>query len=230
MGSVNWAANPQKRREGLIALCFLLLAATSANASTMLVSNFGPGNIYNANTADFWVTPSNPVVGDPIGFVDPSNSYYNLVQVQVGADLVTGATKNGVYNEVNVGFWESPTNNLNDAVQVQSWNFVTPSQSSLYTLTSNGDIVIKPGQYYFLTGNVLPSPIPATAQALWAYQWGTPETVTQTEAPGQSGYIPIFAISVAADDPEPQTVLLAAAGLALVALAAKRRGLRRQSS
>ncbi|HTX35118.1 MAG TPA: PEP-CTERM sorting domain-containing protein [Bryobacteraceae bacterium] len=203
-----------------ITALWMMAAGVPAGASTMIVSNFGPGNSYNTNTSDFWVTPSLPEVGDPIEFIDPSNMYYTLIQIQVGDGLLSGSTTGGgVYNAVNVGFWESSTSNLSSAVEIESWNLLTPAmqQSDLFTLTSDTNPVIKPDDYYFVTVNVLPDPTPATAQALWAWQWNTVtpaenETV-ESDDDGYEGLPPIFAISADPDDPEPASVVLMAAGI-----------------
>ncbi len=201
---------------------WIVAAGVPACASTMIVSNFGPGNGYNTNAGDYWVTPSLPEVGDPIEFIDPSNMYYTLIQIQVGVDLLSGSTTGGgVYNAVNVGFWESSTNSLSSAVEIESWNLLTPAMQDgdLFTLTSDSNPVIKPDQYYFVTENVLPDPTPPTAQALWAWQWNTVtpaenETAAGSDDDGYEGLPPIFAISADPDDPEPASMLLMAAGIA----------------
>ncbi len=190
----------------------------------MLVSNFGQGNVYNTNPGDYWVTPSNPVVGDPIGFIDPSNTYYSLMQIQIATDLAIGAGTAAAYNEVSVGFWESPTNNLSGAVEVESWNLVTPANqpNAIYTLTSSANPIIKPDEYYFITENVLPNPGPAAAQSAWGWQWTTiPESENEDAEPGMP---PIFAISGDPDAPEPRSAWLVAAGIAgFLILQARRR-------
>jgi hypothetical protein len=218
-----------------LAVSVLVLAELPLRASTMIVSDFGPGNSYNVNTSDFWAEPSAPEVGDPIGFIDPSNMYYTLIQIQVGNNLVSGATAGGGYNAMNVGFWESSTNNLSSAVEVESWNLLTPAmqQSDIFTLTSDVNPIIKPDEYYFITENVLPDPTPASAQALWAWQWNTitraeNESNVQSDDGGPDGPS-IFAISADPDDPEPQNALLVAAGMGVLFLLAKRRARRRVS-
>jgi len=211
----------------------LLLTGLPLGASTMIVSNFGPGNTYNVNTSDYWVTASTPEVGDPIGFIDPSNMYYTLIQIQVGDNFVSGATTGGgVYNAMNVGFWESSTNNLSSAVEIESWNLLTPAmqQGDLFTLTSDVNPVIKPNEYYFVTENVLPNPTPPAADTLWAWQWNTvtpAEYESEVNDDGGPGLPPIFAITADPDDPEPQSVLLVAAGIGMLALMAKRRARRK---
>ena len=136
-----------------------LALATPLSADTVLATDFGSGfipynnNIYDAVTAG---TSQNAEVA--VGFIDPSaSSAYSLTEI-----LLPGYYGGPFdYADLSVGFWESATANLNDAIELESWNVtvgydfidqpllygVSPATSNTPTVTP----MINPGNYYFIT-------------------------------------------------------------------------------
>jgi hypothetical protein len=109
------------RFRGRMIVSFLVVAALPLSAGTLLVSNFGPGNTYDTSTGDAWATGGSGESGNAVGFTDPSAFLsYALTQIQVGDNFYTASTDGGVYNDLNIGFWQS-TSDLNSAAELESW-------------------------------------------------------------------------------------------------------------
>jgi hypothetical protein len=215
----------------------LLLSALPLGASTLLASNFGPGETYAISTGDAWATGDGGDSGNAVGFTDPNSSYYTLSQIVVADNFFTPSADGGIYNDLNVGLWQSSTDNLNGATELETWAVTTGTLQTamLFPLTSVLNPVIDPTQFYFITENVTPDPTPGANTATWGWQ-------QNSLTPAQMGYFsnfngggwfvetgttPVFSVSgdlVTSGVPEPRSSALLAAGFAaLLILRARHR-------
>jgi hypothetical protein len=223
-------------------LAVLALAALPLSAST-LVSNFP----YQTDTGDAWETGGSGESGNAVGFTVSSS--YSLTQLQVADNFFTASTDGGIYNNLNVGIWQSTTDNLNSATELESW-VITPSlppsqTAELFTLTPGTSTtpaitpVMNDSDFYFITETVIPDPSAGATQATWGWQQNNESPTAQTgyfsEFAGgswfaETGTTPAFTVSgtpyvpPAPGVPEPRSyaLLLAAAFMGILILRRRR--------
>ena len=169
-----------------LALAALILTVSPISAGTILVSNFGLGNTYDTDIADSWAIGSSFYLGNAVGFTNPFSISYTLSQITVADNLFSPSADGGIFDLMNVGFWQSATNDLNAATPLESWSvsttdFETPE---IFTLNSVLQPVIDPSDFYFITQTINPEPN-ANNNAEWGWQWNNLNPV-------QTGYYSAF--------------------------------------
>jgi hypothetical protein len=213
------------------------------SAGTQPESNFAPANTSDTSTGDSCAPGGGGDSGNAVGFTDPFSSSYTLSQILVADNFSSASTDGGIYDDLNVGFWQSTTNDLNSATELETWSISTSTVGppAIYTLTSVLNPVINPTDYYFITENITPDPTVGAATAEWGWQWNSLSPVQtgyySNFAGGswfaEGGTTPVFSVSgnaVTAGVPEPRSLALLAAGFVGILIVRARRpyGLRRQ--
>jgi hypothetical protein len=192
------------------AITLLLLAGLPLSADTLLTSSLGPGNTYSTS-ASSWLA-SNLQVGDPIGFVAPTNSYNSLNQLQVGDELVSDTdTSSGMYDDVSAGFvssTDSMASYVSSDVEVNPSAPVSVVLADMLSPSFDSSITSDPSSYPSQTA--LPNPVAETV--LSPSTNGTVEPETDLVA---DPVVSIFALD-ATGNPEPESVLMVAAGFAAI--------------
>ena len=203
----------------------LLLLAGPAHASTILFSNFGPGNTFQTSTATSWADGSAADSSNAVSLVNSSPSAFRLDDFRFADNWFAGT------NMLLVGFWGGSTD-LNTATLLESFTFTAAALQApqIFTAISLLHPLIEPGGTYFITQSV-----PGAPATTWGWQWNNQ---------GQTGFFakfdggawfaegvetPVFDVSgtlvTPASVPEPATLALVGCGLALVAYQ-RRRALR----
>jgi hypothetical protein len=184
-------------------LVLLALAALPMSADTVLVTNFGPGDSYDTSSGDAWATGGSGESGNAVEFQNPFSSSYLLTSIQVADGFSSADPDGAAFNDLNVGIWQSTTDNLNDATELQSWSVAAPSAGSpsqVYSLTSASPTIINPSDYYFITETLTPDGS-NTAEWGWNVNNLTPtETGYLSEFAGgrwfsETGDTPVFSVS-----------------------------------
>lgn len=144
----------------------LALAALPLSADTILFSTFSANNPpYSASS---WLVGSDTNTEIGVGFTNPFSSPYTLSQIQVADDFYSASNDGGMYDNLNVGLWQS-SSDLNSATELESWSVSVspPLTAEILTLDSTLMPVINPTDFYFITESVTSDPTPPTAEYGW---------------------------------------------------------------
>jgi hypothetical protein len=149
------------RRLGLVLLAVTWLAAASLRASTILYSDFGPGDSFQASTGTSWAVGGGNNSSNAIRFVNSSLNTYTLDQFRFADNWFAGT------DTLNVGFWGGSPD-LNTATLLESFTFAASvfQTAELFTATSVLHPRILPGGTYFITQSV-----PGAPGTIWGWQW-----------------------------------------------------------
>jgi hypothetical protein len=153
----------------------LLLAGLRMSAATIFASTFSALNpSYDPSSGDAWAVGSSGQTELAVGFQNSFAGLYMLGQIQIADNFSIAdpnASTNPALNNLNVGIWQSATNDINSAVEVQSWTIVAPgsagSPAQIFTLNSAFATVIDPANFYFITESVTPD---GANTAEWGWQ------------------------------------------------------------
>jgi hypothetical protein len=210
-------ARPETRAQFCILFVVLALAALPLNADTTLVTNFPA----TTSTGEAWATGGGGESGNAVGFVNPFSSSYALTQIQVVDNFYSSSPDGGAFNDLDVGLWQSTTNNLNTATELEAWvltpTLPAPNAPALFTLTPSSSTTpsvtptLNPSDFYFITETV---PEDGANTAEWGWQWNnesTPQTGYYSEFAGESwfaegGTTPVFSVNgnpITSTVPEP---------------------------
>jgi hypothetical protein len=141
------------------AAALLPLCVLPAGATTLLASTFSTQvPPYETDTGNAWAVGGSGLTAIAVGFQDPSlTTSYSLSQVQVAGNFSIAdpnASSNPSLNNLNVGLWQSATDDPNAAVLLQSWSIAPPGATgnpgTTFTLNSTKPTTISPGLFYFL--------------------------------------------------------------------------------
>jgi hypothetical protein len=226
----------------------IVLGGLRLSADTVLSSTFSSMSpSFDPATGDAWAVGGSGDAELAVGFQNPFAVSYLLTQIQV-ADNFSVADPNAALNNLNVGLWQSATNDINSAVELQSWSIAAPgsapSPAQIYTLNSVAATILAPADFYFVTESVTPD---GANTAEWGWQennltpfqigfysgtFGTPGSWTFSNTPctnspcsaandpNASG-TPAYSVSGnAVTAPEPNT--MAMLGIAVLILVARK--------
>lgn len=141
------------------AAALLPLSVLPAGAATILASTFSSQTPpYETDTGNAWSVGGPGFTEVAIGFQDPSASTsYLLNQIQLADNFSISnpnASGNAALNDLNVGLWQSATDDPNAATLVQSWSVApsgpAPVAPATLTLNSATATTIAPGLFYFI--------------------------------------------------------------------------------